>query len=372
MWKSLFRGGASVLLALTIFAAPGAIDDQTATQIEALSRLQGVDLESNAALKGAVLKVLEKTRGTSHFVDLVRDFRLKGHGPELLHYALRNPRETAGIEAFRLAVAELGVSALETVLAGEEGSAAVQLIGNSNDKQLEAILRRLAEDSQKPPALRKEAVKALARTQEGARFLLELAREGKLGSDVKLTTSSELNLAPWPDIKKQALELLPLPQTQNAEPLPSITELMRRSGDSRRGQQVFESTTSACSSCHQVKGRGTEVGPNLSEIGTKLGKDALYESILDPSAGISFGFEAWNIELKNGDEAFGLITSETADEIAVKAQTGVTTKYKKAEIAKRQKLTTSIMPAGLQLTMSTPDLIDVVEYLASLKAPPKN
>jgi putative heme-binding domain-containing protein len=71
--------------------------------------------------------------------------------------------------------------------------------------------------------------------------------------------------------------------------------------------------------------------------------------------------------LKNGDEAYGLITSETGDEITVKSQTGVVTKYKKQDIAKRQKSTTSIMPTGLQLTMSTQDLVDIVEYLASLK-----
>ena len=109
------------------------------------------------------------------------------------------------------------------------------------------------------------------------------------------------------------------------------------------------------------------MGPQLSEIGTKLGKDALYQSILDPSSGISFGFEAWNIQLKNDDELFGLITSETGDELTVKTQAGVITKVKKSEIAKRQKLSSSLMPVGLQLTMSTQELVDLVEYLASLK-----
>ena len=71
--------------------------------------------------------------------------------------------------------------------------------------------------------------------------------------------------------------------------------------------------------------------------------------------------------MKNGDEIFGLIASETNDELAVKTQNGITTKYKKSEIAKRQKQPLSIMPAGLQLTMSTQDLVDLVEYLSSLK-----
>ena len=113
-----------------------------------------------------------------------------------------------------------------------------------------------------------------------------------MAADVKLTASSELNRAPWPEIKKQALEFLPLPQTQNSEPLPPIAELTKRQGDPAHGKTVFESQTASCSTCHKIRGKGGEVGPDLSEIGTKLGKDALYESILDPSAGISFGYEA--------------------------------------------------------------------------------
>ncbi len=364
-----YRTVACVLMSAAVLAEPVRIDDQTATQIEALNRLKGVDLEANAALKGAVLKVLEKTRGTPQFVELVRDFNLKGQAKPLLEYALQNPGETSGIEAFRLGVAEAGKPALTPLLGGDRGVALLQLIGNSNDKELQPILHQVVEDSARPPALRKEAVQALARSQDGARFLLDLARDGKLGQDVKLTATSALNLAPWPEVKKQAMELLPLPQSQNAQPLPPIAELVKRSGDIKHGQQVFESPTAACSTCHQVRGKGGEVGPNLTEIGTKLGKDALYESILDPSAGISFGYEAWSVELKNGDEAYGLITSETAEEITMKNQTGVVTKYKKDDIAKRQKSTTSIMPAGLQLTMSTQDLADLVEFLASLKKP---
>lgn len=225
----------------------------------------------------------------------------------------------------------------------------------------------IVQEERKAITTRQAAVKELARTEQGARHLLDLEKSGKLPADSRLTAASELNLAPWPEVKKEALEVLPLPQTKTAEPLPPISELVKRSGDVARGRVVFESDTAACSYCHVVNGRGTDVGPQLSEIGTKLGKDALYQSILDPSSGISFGFEAWNIQLKNDDELFGLITSETSDELTVKTQAGVVTKVKKADIAKRQKLTSSLMPVGLQLTMSTQELVDLVEYLASLK-----
>ncbi len=352
---------------LNVFSQPAQVDDQTAVQIEALNRLKGADLEGNAALKAAVTRILEKTRGTPQFVQIVRDFSLKGHGAALLEYAIKYPNDSSGIEAFRLALTEENAPKLPALLESTNAVTIVQLMANTQDKHYQEQLLELAQNSTKPLPTRQAAIKALARAEQGARQLLELEKNGKLPTDLKLTAASELNVAPWPEVKKLALEILPLPQTKNAEPLPPLSELLKRTGDPARGRLVFESDTAACLYCHVVNGRGTDVGPHLSEIGTKLGKDALFQSILDPSSGISFGFEAWNIQLKNDDELFGLITSETADELTVKTQAGVITKVKKSDVANRQKLSTSLMPVGLQLTMSTQELVDLVEYLASLK-----
>jgi putative heme-binding domain-containing protein len=349
------------------FGQPAQVDDQTAVQIEALNRLKGANLESNTALKTAVQRILEKTRGTPQFVQIVRDFSLKGHAPALLEYAFKYPNESSGVEAFRLALNEPGSPALPALIESTKGVAVVQLMANTRDKKFQEQLMEMVRDDRKPLATRQACVKELARTEQGARHLLDLEKNEKLPADLKLTAASELNLAPWPDVKKLAVEILPLPQTKNAEPLPAISELVKRRGDVARGRLVFESDTAACIYCHVVNGRGTDVGPQLSEIGTKLGKEALYQSILDPSSGISFGFEELNIQLKTDDELFGLITSETGDELTVKTQAGVVTKVRKADVAKRQKLTTSLMPVGLQLTMSTQELVDLVEYLASLK-----
>jgi putative heme-binding domain-containing protein len=122
-----------------------------------------------------------------------------------------------------------------------------------------------------------------------------------------------------------------------------------------------------CIGCHKIGDEGVDFGPALSEIGTKLAREAIYESILDPSSGIAFGFEQWQLELKNGDEATGIITSESPEEIVLKTQTGISTRYKKSELAKRTKSSLSIMPSGLQQAMSQQDLVDLVEYLSTLK-----
>jgi putative heme-binding domain-containing protein len=167
-------------------------------------------------------------------------------------------------------------------------------------------------------------------------------------------------------LKAQAAQLLPLPQGRNTASLP-LHDLLKMSGDAQKGAQVFARPEVGCINCHRVNDKGVDLGPALSEIGAKLGKDGLYEAILDPSAGIAFGYEAWQIDLKSGDEAFGIIVSETADEIVLKDAKAIATRIRKSDIAKRQQSKTSLMPAGLQQTMSTQDLVDLVEYLSSLK-----
>jgi len=350
-------------------ASGGGPDESTQTSIavEALSRLKGADLEANPALKAAVLKVLDQVRDTPQFLQIVRDFKIKGQGREVTELAMKNPDDSRSIEAMRLVLAEQDSGFLKPLLRSSNAPKLIQLLGNTGEKQIVPLLLPIIEDQAQEFAIRKLAVQNLARVQDGASVLLDLAQQQKLAETLKLSASLALNNTQWPPVKARAAELLPLPRGKNAIPLPSISELAQRKGDAAKGAEIFRREIVGCNKCHQVNGEGTDFGPNLSEIGAKLGKDALYESILDPSAGISFGYEAWQLELKNGEEALGLIVSETADELALKVTGGIVNRYPKAEILKRQKQKLSIMPAELQQTMTKEELVDLVEYLTSLK-----
>src|SRR5438105_2582814 len=90
----LFAGILTLIAPFTLAQSTNAIDPQTAIAVEALSRLKGVDLEANPTVKAAVLRVLNKTQGTPQFVELVRDFKIKGQSEPLLDYALAHPSES--------------------------------------------------------------------------------------------------------------------------------------------------------------------------------------------------------------------------------------------------------------------------------------
>ncbi|MBI4662906.1 MAG: c-type cytochrome [Verrucomicrobia bacterium] len=359
-----------VSLHLTSGLCQSVDQDRLNLMVEVLSRLEPAQVKSNPKLENVLAQVLKATRGTSRFVELVRRFQIKDQNPALLELVFKNPKDAFGVEALRLLLDFQGLELVRNALSGTNVAAAACLtdaLGNVGGNQIVPLLEPLVNDPKRDLSLRKGAVRALTRTQEGAGFLLKLAREDKLAADLKLVAAIELNQVQWPAIRKESARILPPPQSRSAEPLPPISALVKMKGDAARGAEVFTRPNVACINCHQVNGKGIDFGPRLSEIGAKLGPEGLYEAILDPSAGISFDYEAWQVQFKNGDDAYGLIVSETADELALKTQNGIVSHYQKNEIASRQKMTTSTMPAGLQQAMSVQDLVDLVEYLTSLR-----
>lgn len=343
--------------------------DRTGAAVEALKRLKGVDLEGSPAIRTAVMKVLEAVRGKPQFVELVQLFSIRGEEAALIDFALQEPATSAGVEAARSVLAG-DPALLRHALAHPEAGVALkaaEVLGNVGNRQANDLLLSLATDSARPLDLRKSAVRNLAKSEAGALELLKLAGERHLPDDIQFTVSAALHVAPWPGIRAEAAKTIPLPHTRNHEPLPPASELVEMKGDPGHGAEIFANEQTGCSACHQVKGSGTNFAPDLSEIGSKLSKEALLEAILSPSAGISVGYEGWQIELKNGDLATGIVVSDTAEAVSVRQASGVATTFKKEEIATREKMNVSLMPTGLEQAMTAQDLVDLIEYLASLK-----
>ena len=132
-----------------------------------------------------------------------------------------------------------------------------------------------------------------------------------------------------------------------------------------RGKQLF--VNKGCVACHVVNGIGKEVGPNLSEIGGKLSRLAFYDSILFPSAGISHNYETYTLVLESGNVVSGVLTSRTPDSVTIKDAEAIVRTFKTSEIELIKKESTSLMPADIQKLMTAKELVDVVEYLTTLK-----
>jgi putative heme-binding domain-containing protein len=363
--------GAGLVLALVLAfasarAAEGSAPAAPAVPIDVLLRLKGTDLEANAVVRNALARALEATRGTPPFLELVRGFNLTDQAPGLIELAVARADESAGAEALQRVLDDGGAEALRAALAGPNGSALVRALGNVADAAVPELLEPVALDAKAPEALRLDAVRALAHSEAGARALLVLARAGNFPEALKPAAGAALASAPWPDLKDEAARLLP-PATPAGASIPPLAAALALRGDAARGEQVFFGAA-ACGTCHQLAGRGVDFGPGLAEIGDKFGKDALYANIVDPSAGIAFGYEPWQITLRNG-AALGFIASETDDELTVKAPGNIVTRYRKSDVVARTRIPGSIMPPGLLAATSTQDVADLLEFLSALKKP---
>jgi len=272
-----------------------------------------------------------------------------------------------GAEAAKLLL-EFGQDALIREALGDtdeaKTGALMQALVATNDAEGVALVAPLITDEAATPATHRAAVTAMGFGREGEQVLLELAKSKELPEALHVAASAVFLKSTDPTIREEAAKVIAMPSATGSAPLPPVAELMKRPGDAANGKAVFQRI---CFTCHQVGDIGINFGPALSEIGSKLPKDALYTAILDPSAGISFGFEGYEIKLKDGTTLVGFISSETADEVAVSVPGGIVLRHPPGDIVERKKLPVSLMPGGLQAGMTEQELVDLVEFLAELK-----
>lgn len=140
-------------------------------------------------------------------------------------------------------------------------------------------------------------------------------------------------------------------------------------GDPKRGKALFfDAKRTQCASCHKVRGRGADVGPDLSAIGGKFARPHLIESVLEPSRQILEGFRSQVFALKDGRVETGLVSLESESAVSVVGADGKPRRILKAEIEARRDDPKSLMPEGLADRLKPEEFTDLVAYLESLRS----
>jgi len=362
-----------VLVVATCCPAASAQDDaqraKDALIVRTLLRLPGVELSQKPEAKAALLRYLDNQKGTEKYLEIVEKFGLRETKDELLKVATQQADGTLGMKAAGLLVKFGERDLLAKSIADPDpakGAKVIGVLGLLSDAKTNDLLSPLVTDEQQPLAIRAAAVAAIGRNAPGQKWLLATVEQGKLPMDLKFTAANVLLSSADEAIKTAAGKHLSLPATAGGEPVPPIVDLVKRSGDAARGRELF-ATTGTCAKCHKVMGEGKEVGPDLTEIGSKLSKEAMYLSILDPNAGVSFNYETWTVRTLDGTVLSGILVSQTDDAIELKTAEAIVHKLPRGDIDQLKKQTISIMPADIQKLLKAEDLVDIVEYLTTLK-----
>lgn len=307
--------------------------------------------------------------------------------PRVVSFA-GDPKEALSVR--QAAVQTLGrfpqpdaVAALESLLSQENATLrdeAVQALGtlasakNKGSGPVQALkaLQNVVTTSQQPLAVRQGAVSALAGTQQGTVWLLDLHDRKQLPADLKADTARLLRNSPFQGLRNRAMIAFPPPGKIDPKKLPNLVALARRKGQRDRGKQLLTASAKndmQCMKCHMVRGMGGHIGPDLSMIGKKASRENLLESILYPSKAIADQYLNWQIETRKGVTLTGLVVEETPDSLLLRDGNGKDTRIEKKEIEARVKSPNSLMPSDLLVYMTEDDLIDIVEYLLTLKTP---
>lgn len=362
-----------LLVTSSFIAAPPEANPQDAARdkliVESLLRLKDVNIEGNERLQGAVLRHAATVRGSAVYFQLAARFRLKPLDDDLFALALEKHASSEGVRA---AIILSSNGQTDRFIRGLESkdldiaTKVASLSGYLENARIIPPLTSLLNDDSKPRSLRTAATYALGRTINGQKSLLIEVQENGIPKDLTVAAANVLYGSTVESIRDGVKGHLELPLGADTNPLPPLPQLLKLVGDVNAGQAIFRGKAT-CNKCHKVRGDGKEVGPDLSEIGSKLSHEALFISVLDPSAGISHNFETYNIALNSGNVLSGILVSTTDDAITIKTAEAIERKIARSDIEEMIKSTVSMMPADLQKTMTAEELAHVVQYLSSLK-----
>jgi putative heme-binding domain-containing protein len=112
-----------------------------------------------------------------------------------------------------------------------------------------------------------------------------------------------------------------------------------------------------------VDGKGSDVGPDLSQVGGKFDRVHLIESILEPSNQIVEGYRTTLLLLKDGRSLTGIVREESQEGLTLVEASGQRHKLAHSRIEERQLSRTSLMPEGLADGLTPEQFTDLIAYL---------
>ena len=155
----------------------------------------------------------------------------------------------------------------------------------------------------------------------------------------------------------QATQANPPANSAGATP-PSVT------GDAARGKTLVESN--ACFDCHRIGDRGSRVGPDLSDIGTRRTPDRLQSALLAPDDEVLPENRYVRFVTKEGVTVTGRLLNQDALSVQLMNPKEELKSYLRSTIHDYAIVDKGLMPS-VQGKLTDAQVADIVAYLSSLK-----
>ncbi|NIJ54144.1 c-type cytochrome [Dyadobacter arcticus] len=136
--------------------------------------------------------------------------------------------------------------------------------------------------------------------------------------------------------------------------------------DFDKGKMIFSAVL--CNRCHMIQGEGSDVGPDLTQLGTRFSVKDMLESIIIPDKTVSDQFASVAYTLKTGESIVGRQINEDANTYFIAQNpfdSKTVRKIAKKEVSSTKMSTVSVMLPGLINGLNPNELRDLVAYLMS-------
>lgn len=165
-----------------------------------------------------------------------------------------------------------------------------------------------------------------------------------------------------------------IPESQRTKLLGDIFDtepLLTLTGDAERGRNLFLNAAGLqCRNCHKVGEDGLSFGADLNQIGKKLQRRELLESLVDPSRKIDPKYVTYLLVRHDGTVATGLLVEKTDREVVLNTLKDGKPKELRVMTEDIEELvaqTKSLMPDRQLRDLTAQQAADLLEYLSSLK-----
>ena len=149
-------------------------------------------------------------------------------------------------------------------------------------------------------------------------------------------------------------------------------------GNAAHGKQLFYGDAN-CSLCHMVEGKGGRLGPDLTAVGGSRTREAIIESVRNPSRRLAWGltestkefpqeYESVTAVTADGKEVKGVTLNEDSFTVQIMDTSEQIHLLEKNRLRSFEKSRQSTMPKYGTDILSDKDLADIVAYLASVEA----
>jgi cytochrome c oxidase cbb3-type subunit 3 len=143
-------------------------------------------------------------------------------------------------------------------------------------------------------------------------------------------------------------------------------EQVKLPGDPDRGRVLYESK-GGCAACHIVRGAGSSLGPELTDIGVRRSAVYLRDALVTPGISLPEGFLVVSVTTRDGKVVRGIRVNEDSFSIQVRDSSNHFHSFRKSElISLRKEFNQTLMP-GYESKFTAAELDDLIAYLASLR-----